>query len=271
MRLLFLLLFSLNIQALQFLQSKDEHNTVKQKLGTEQVSSAKELLTQLKKDAKRGNARSQFSLANMYHYGVNTKKDVKLAFYWYSQVAKLGYPSAQIQLANSYYDGIGTAKNLNQAVFWYEKAAQQGLIKAQYKLAKMYLRGEGVVADNERVKYWYERAAKLGYPIAQLDLAHLYDADKDLKKAQYWYEKAAVQSLNAEAQYYLADFFERTKKPMQALLMYRKSAEQGFSKAQSHLFKKENATVSLEEIANSLLKNIKILSEQQQEPVKNER
>jgi TPR repeat protein len=78
----------------------------------------------------------------------------------------------------------------------------------------------------------------LGSSPAQFNLARLYEKkvgfDKNLKLAQYWYEKAAIQS-NADAQYYLADFFERTAKPMQALLMYQKSAEQGFSKAQSRL------------------------------------
>lgn len=265
-RLLFLLLLSLNVQALQLLQAKDAHNTVKQKLGVEQVLSARKLLTQLIKDAKSGNARSQFSLANMYHHGINTKQEVKLAFYWYSQVAELGYPTAQFNLAEFYYDGIGTTKNLNEAVFWYEKAAQQGFIDAQYKLAKIYFHKKNM----KDAKYWYEKAAKLGHSPAQLDLARLYEkdlgVDRDLKLAQYWYEKAAIQS-NAQAQYYLADFFERTAKPVQALLMYQKSAEQGFSKAQSRLAQRHDnpikksvvdKTPSVQEISNSLLENTKI-------------
>lgn len=271
-RLLFLLLLSLNLQALQLLQSKDAYNTVKQKTGAEQALLAKELLTQLEKDAKSGNARSQFSLANMYYHGINTKRDVKLAFYWYSQVAELGYPTAQFNLAESYYDGIGTAKDLSQAMFWYSRAAEQDFIDAQYKLAQIYLHRKNI----KKSEYWYKRAAKLGFSQAQLGLARLYEkglgVDRDLKLAQYWYEKSAMQS-NAEAQYYLANLFERTEKPVRALLMYQKSAEQGFAKAQSRLQQKHNNPIaksskksvvsnapSIQEITQSLLENSKILN-----------
>ncbi|WXU00038.1 MAG: Secretory immunoglobulin A-binding protein EsiB [Catillopecten margaritatus gill symbiont] len=257
MRFLLLLLLSLNVQALQLLQSKDTHNTVKQKFGVERALSARELLTQLKKNAKQGDARSQFSLANMYHHGINTNRDVKLAFYWYVQVAESGYPSAQLKLAEFYEQGVGTVQDMSQAVFWYEKAGQQDLIKAQYKLAKIYMRGQNI----DEAKYWYERAAKLGFMPAQLDLARLYDTHQDLNKAQHWYEKAAIHSKNAEAQYHLANFFERIKKPEQALLMYQKSAIQGFEKAQSYLSKQEKPIVSLEEISASLLENSKTLKD----------
>ena len=277
-RLLFLLSLSLNLQALQLLQPKDTHNTIKQKLGVLNADqllpalSTTALLTQLKKDAKSGDVRSQFSLANMYRHGIDTRKDIKLAFYWYTQVAELGYPTAQFNLAEFYDDGVGVPKDLGQAVFWYEKAAQQDFIDAQYKLAKIYHHQGNL----KGARYWYERAAELGLFSAQLTLAQLYEkalgTDRDLKLAQYWYEKAAIQS-NAEAQYYLADFFERTEKPIQALLMYQKSAEQGFSKAQSRLKQKHNNPIAhsskklavgkmpeLQEIARSLSANTKILN-----------
>jgi TPR repeat protein len=34
---------------------------------------------------------------------------MKLAFYWYFQVAESGYSTAQFNLAEFYYNGIGTA------------------------------------------------------------------------------------------------------------------------------------------------------------------
>ncbi|NYT28436.1 tetratricopeptide repeat protein [Candidatus Thiodubiliella endoseptemdiera] len=196
MRLLFLLLFSLNVQALQLLQSKEGHNTVKQQLGRSMLpAKAKALLTQLKKEAKSGNARAQFSLANMYHHGINTNQDMKLALYWYVQVAKLGYPSAQFNVGDLYYNGVATERNLEKALSWYEKAAEQNLIKAQYKLAKIYHRQGNI----EEARHWYEKSAKLGFSLAQLDLGELYEKKKNLKLAQYWYEKATMQ-FNAEAQ-----------------------------------------------------------------------
>ncbi|BAS67271.1 tetratricopeptide repeat protein [Bathymodiolus septemdierum thioautotrophic gill symbiont] len=201
MKFLIILIISLNTHALQLLQPKSGHNTIKQQ-SEQSTLSASKLLTQLKKDAKRGNARAQFSLANMYYHGISTNQDVKLALYWYTQVAELGYPSAQFNLGNFYYEGIGTQKNFQQAIFWYEKSANQNLIKAQYKLAKIYHQQ----GDENTAKYWYEKSAQLGFVRAQLDLAKLYEVglgiDKDLKLAQHWYEKAAMQ-FNAEAQAYL--------------------------------------------------------------------
>jgi TPR repeat protein len=237
----FLLLLSLNVGALQFLQPTDGQNTVKQKLGrSEQPLPTTQILTQLNKDAKSGDVRAQLSLAKMYHRGINVTRDMKLAFYWYSQVAESGYSIAQFNLAELYYSGVGTEKNLKQAVFWYSRAAQQDFIDAQYKLATMYHYGRGVEVDYVKARYWYGKAAKLGFAPAQLALGKLYDKGegtaKDLAEAQHWYEAAAVQS-NAEAQYYLAVLFERQEKFVQALLMYQQSAEQKFTKAQLRLAK----------------------------------
>ncbi|KAA0439624.1 MAG: sel1 repeat family protein [Candidatus Thioglobus sp.] len=271
MKLLFLLILSLNASALQLLQPKDAHNTVTQKLGSEQVLPAKGLLTQLKKAAKSGDARAQFSLANMYNHGISARRDVKLALYWYSQVAELGYPTAQFNLAELYYNGIGTTKNQTKALFWYEKSAQQDFTKSQYKLAKI----SAAEKDMKTAQYWYKRAAKLGHLQAQLDLAGLYEkgfgVKKDLKLARHWYEKSALQG-NAAAQYYLGALFERTAKPVQALLLYKKSAKQGFAKAKSRLSqnasnpivkssKQSAAAKALEfdKISKSLAENSKIL------------
>ena len=132
-----ILLFSLPIQALQILQPINDNQVIQQQLDTPQLDtplSAEQLLTKLKTSAKRGDARSQFSLANMYHNGINVTKDDKLAFYWYLQVAEQNYASAQFNVANGYYYGIGVGKDLEQALYWYEKAAQQGHPEAHYYL-----------------------------------------------------------------------------------------------------------------------------------------
>lgn len=237
---LLLMLLSFNTQALQFLKTKNIHDTVKQKLDTsyQQSPHSTQLLIQLKKDAKRGNTRSQFSLANMYKNGIDVKKDEKLAFYWYFQVAKSGYSTAQFNVAQAYYHGIGIDKNFENALIWYEKSAQQGFVDAQYKLANIYHHGKGVTSDYAQAYYWYKKATESGLESAQLGLAQLYEKglgiDQDLALAQYWYEKSAIQS-NAQAQYALANLLDRQLKPLQALLMYQKSAEQNFPQAQFSL------------------------------------
>ncbi|WP_024792039.1 tetratricopeptide repeat protein [Candidatus Ruthturnera calyptogenae] len=199
------LLFSFPIQALQILQPINDNQAVQQQLEAPQLNaplSVKQLLTQLKKSAKLGDARSQFSLANMYHNGINVIVDDKLAFYWYLQVAEQGYVSAQFNVANSYYYALGTDKDLEQALHWYKKSALLGYRAAQLNLAKLYDVGIGV--------------------------------DRDLTLAQRWYEAAANQ-FDPEAQFYLADFYEREGDSSKALDYYKKSANQGFVNAQVRL------------------------------------
>ncbi len=199
------LLFSLPIQALQILQPTNDNQVIQQQLDTPQLNtplSAELLLTKLKTSAKRGDARSQFSLANMYYNGINVTKDDKLAFYWYLQVAEQDYASAQFNVANSYYYGLGVGKDLEQALSWYEKAALLGYEAAQLNLAKLYEAGIGV--------------------------------DRDLTLAQQWYE-AAVNQFDPEAQFYLADFYEREGDSNKALDCYKESANQGFVDAQARL------------------------------------
>jgi len=240
------LLCAFNAQALQILQPKDGHETVKQKTNWENSSEAQlsptlspeQLLAKLEKLAKSGDPRAQFSLANMYHDGINVKEDTKLAFYWYSQVAEQGYASAQFNVANGYYHGIGVDIDFNKARAWYESAAEQEFIAAQYNLAVMYRRGEGGDVDNEKAYYWYEKAGLLGYPQAQLILAKLNESgigvEKSLEAAENWYLKAVSES-SQEAQFYLAEYYQRAGKFDEALGWYEKSAKQNNPTAQFNL------------------------------------
>ncbi|NYT52530.1 MAG: sel1 repeat family protein [Candidatus Vesicomyosocius endoextente] len=184
-----ILLFSLPIQALQILQLINDNQVIHQ-LDLPQLDtllSSEQLLTKLKKSANRGNARSQFSLANMYNNSINVTKDNKLAFYWYLQVAEQGYASAQFNVANSYFYGLGVGKDLEQAFNWYKKAVKNGHVQAQYNLATLYLNGDGVEKNSKQAVYWYQKSAEQGYLEAYYHLALLQlignGIDKDIKKA----------------------------------------------------------------------------------------
>lgn len=234
----FVIIISLPVQALQILQSDNGHEVVKhqsQVLDESSELSNALLLTKLEKLAKSGDARSQFSLANIYHNGIGVKTDEKLAFYWYKQVAEQGFASAQFNVANGYYHGIGTNKDLKQALSWYAQAAEQDFVAAQYNLAVMYRRGEGSEIDNKEAFRWYERAAQLGYGIAQLTLAKLYEKGVGTEKsdalAQTWYLRAANQ-LDPEAQFYLAEFYQQRNNFSQAVSYYRKASDQDYIPAQ---------------------------------------
>ncbi|MFP6776005.1 MAG: hypothetical protein VCA13_04505 [PS1 clade bacterium] len=242
----FALIFSINAQALQLLQSKDGHETVKQKLNLSQSEeikfspdlSPKQLLLKLEKLAKNEDPRAQYSLANMYHDGINVEVDTMKAFYWYERVAEKGFPSAQFIVANGYFHGLGGITDLTRARSWHEKAAEQNYVAAQYNLAVMYRNGEGGDVDNSKAYYWYDRAANLGYPQAQLILAKLTESgigtEKNIELAEDWYMKAVSQS-DPEAQYYLADYYQRNGELVKARVWYEKSAEQHYSSAQFSL------------------------------------
>ncbi len=241
-----ILLFSLPIQALQILQSINNNQVIHQldvpKLDT--LLSAEQLLTKLKKSAKRGDARSQFSLANMYNSGINVTKDNKLAFYWYLQVAEQDYASAQFNVANSYFYGLGVGKDLEQAFYWYKKAVKNGHVQAQYNLATLYLNGDGVEKNSKQAVYWYQKSAEQGYLEACYHLALLQlignGIDKDIKKAL-----TVLLDLSAKghqvSQYQLYLIYNKgevvVKNDMLAKTYLLKAVKGGYAKAQYQLGK----------------------------------
>lgn len=248
------LLFSINAYALQILKPADSHQKVKQSaqesvvVESEQIKSPLQLLTRLKKSAKSGNARDQFSLANMYHQGIDIKQDLKLAFYWYQQVADQGYANAQYKVAQSYHHGSGVEKDLDQALSYYQLSAAQDYVDAQYDLATLYEQSKEIKTDLKKAFDWYQRSAELGLGKAQSKLAKFYEqgivTEKDLALAQHWYEKAAAQ-YNPEAQFELAQFFHKKDNFLLAMKFYTKAANQDHHKAQYEL-----ALLTLEKLPN---------------------
>ncbi|HIB27777.1 MAG TPA: sel1 repeat family protein [Candidatus Thioglobus sp.] len=233
-----ILLACMPVQALQILQSEGDNKIIKHqsKIVEESSELSSDLLfTKLEKSAKSGDARSQFSLANMYHNGIGVKTNEKLAFYWYTRVADQGFASAQYNIASGYYHGIGTTTNLNKAFHWYEKAAEQDFVLAQYNLAVMYRKGEGTEVDNKEAFRWYEKAAQSGLSIAEVTLGTLYQhgigVDQSDALAQIWFLRAATPS-NPEAQFRLAEFYQQNGNYSQAVFYYRKAADQGYVSAQ---------------------------------------
>ena len=196
------------------------------------------LQQQLEQYAREGDARSQFSLANMYHNGVGVQQDYALAFYWYSRVAEKGHASAQFNVANGYYHGIGVEKDLSKAFEWYQKAAKQDFVEAQFNLGVMYRNGQGASASDTQAFDWYKKAADSGHATAQLFVARMYDKgigveqNKDL--ARNFFEISASQH-NANSQYDLAEFYLREGEGPAALEYFQLSAEKGHSGAQAQL------------------------------------
>lgn len=243
MKLHFLSLFLLaNVaNALQVLQPINPNTMVKQQdhiSPITQEKSAQQMLVSLKKYAKSGDASAQFSLANMYHYGIDVVADPKLALYWYKQVANQGYASAQFNVATGYYQGVGVAKDLEQARVWYEKSAKQGFAKAQHNLATMYRLGDGTKIDHKQAFEWYKKAYKkdiieAGYYVA-ISLLTGQGTDKNTEAALSLLTELSEQKY-APAQYQLGLFYQQKHALKDAIKWLNLAAMQDYAPAKIRL------------------------------------
>lgn len=80
--------------------------------------------------------------------------------FWTAQ-AKKGDAKSQNYLGEIYERGLGTDRDFRQAAKWYRKAAEQGYAPAQFNLGKLYELGQGVTRDMEEALRWYRSASGL--------------------------------------------------------------------------------------------------------------
>ena len=94
--------------------------------------------------AEQGNAKAQYNLGLMYHYGQGVPQDDAEAVKWYRRAAERGVAQAQYTLGVMYSKGRAVPQDYAEAIKWFRKAAEQGYAKAQYNLGVMYGKGLGV-------------------------------------------------------------------------------------------------------------------------------
>ncbi|MGY9002302.1 MAG: tetratricopeptide repeat protein [Rhodospirillales bacterium] len=126
--------------------------------------------------------------------------------------ANQGNPKAQFALAQHYLGGTGVKESPKKAAYWLKLAATKGHILAQVKLAKLYDKGGKLKEDLLRAAKWYEPAARIGrHPAAQFGLGYIYFTgeviQKDYGEALIWFRKSANQGY-APAQYLMGGMFE---------------------------------------------------------------
>ena len=147
--------------------------------------------------AKRGDARAQYNLGNMYANGNGVPEDDTEAVKWYRKAAEQGYAYAQYNLGLMYDNGEGVPEDDAEAVKWFRKAAEQGEANAQYNLGVSYANGEGVPEDDTEAVKWYRKAAEQGYANAQSNLGLMYGTGsgvpEDYVVAYMWLNLAAAQ------------------------------------------------------------------------------
>lgn len=168
-------------------------------------------LTDLRKQARRGNVEAQHRLAEVYYAGLGVPVDRGEAVRWWNRAAKKGHPESQFALGIMYAKGRGVPEDDAEAVAWFRRAIEQDHVLAQFTLADAYRNGEGVPKDDGKAA-WYRQAADQGYAEAGHRLGHLYDSgegvSKDAMMAYVWFSLAADQG-NEQAQSHLEEAREK--------------------------------------------------------------
>lgn len=72
-----------------------------------------------------------------------------------------------------------------------QQKAEQGDAQAQYLLGRRYYEAKGVERDHEKGKFWINKAAENNNADAQSDIAFDYENQRDIDNAIIWYKKSA--------------------------------------------------------------------------------
>lgn len=152
-----------------------------------------------KKAADNGDAIACNRLGNLFYSGETVPQDYSTAFSWFKQSAEKGYKWGQFNFGNMYYNGKGCKQDYEKAIAWYQKAAEQNVPNALNKLGLCYDNGYGVPEDNVKAVEYFKKAAELGYDWGQYNLGYMYyngeGCEKDYKQAVYWFQKAASKKM----------------------------------------------------------------------------
>ena len=205
-----------------------------------------------RKAAGQGLAPAQLNLGTMLFKGDGVPQDKAQAAEWYRKAAGQGLAEAQHNLGVMLATGDGVPEDKAQAVEWYRKAAGQGLAEAQFDLGVMLYEGEGVPRDPHEAVRWMKKAADQGdeYARAALQREDIRKVNAELLKAEEAERHRArreelmerAREGNVSAQYqlgraYADGSFGLTSDMAQAVVWFRKAAEQGHEYAQERLIR----------------------------------
>ena len=119
-----------------------------------------------------------FNDANLALKTGNYAQTMRLLHPW----AVIGDSKAQYTLGELYAFGLGVAQDDETAIYWYRRAGPIGPLDAgersvtdpaapaMYYVGKQYLDGTGVKRDEAKARKWFERSAKGGFAKAKAEL-----------------------------------------------------------------------------------------------------
>ena len=210
---------------------------VQNRMGIE--SNMEEVVKFMTKFGNVGDEYSQMFLADSYRNG-EYQKDLKKAYYWYSEAADLGNEKATYYVGTMSIKGIGTTKNVPRGLRTLETLAENGHFPSIYNIAKTYKKGYKIAKNHEVAVRWFAMAAQEGHVNSMYELADSYDkgfgVDRDAKAAYKWFESAALQG-NTESMYRagLVKLFGDDADIDQSFEWLNMAADKGHEKAQARL------------------------------------
>lgn len=138
------------------------------------------VFNQMYSKAILGDARSQFEIGQMFHYGLGVKQNDDSAIVFYQNAAEQQFLAAEYNLGILYLQRAQDASDYQNAISWLTDAAFKGNNKAQYVLSNILKTGKTgdageqlVVANQEQALSMLYLAASNGYGPAQYELAGL--------------------------------------------------------------------------------------------------
>ena len=123
--------------------------------------------------AENGNPDAQVIMGLRYFFGMEGKREPRLARKWYRDAAKQGDAEAQVLLGLMFAQGDGGKTDFVEAVRWFRKAAEAGYSAGQYNLGLAYSDGLGTPQDAALGSEWYQKAAEQGSEWAQANLGSI--------------------------------------------------------------------------------------------------
>jgi len=202
-------------------------------IGVEQ--SYMKALALYQKSADQGNAYAQNNLGEAYVSGKGIIQDSSKAVEWFSKAAAQDLSGGQLNLGWYYMNGFGNLSeseiDYTKSIYWNQKAADNGNSEGFNNLGWLYQNGFGVGKDLIKSAELYQSAISLGIKNG-VDKERIDEAKSRLSKVNSLIKANAAQeqqdeTIDAEAQIKLANEFYSKKNYKEAIVWYRKAADQG--------------------------------------------
>jgi TPR repeat protein len=184
----------------------------------------------------------------LFEHGCGVKLDNGEAKRWFERAANLGNSDAMNNLGWMYANDLGVGTNYAKAMAYFREAAAYQNGDAMNNIGWLYQKGLGVAKpDLREANEWFRKAAKANSTLGMNSLGYAYEQgsglpNRDYRKAMEWFQKAARAGTDLGSSWAMnniGDIYERgylgVPDKSEAVRWYRKSAENGFSRAKSNL------------------------------------